>query len=155
MNSRFAIIITTAALILGACGGGENDSSDQSITESDASALSMKDLVTAIETLEYSCSPENFVLTSAQRQVCLTTSSVSLSPFVWDSVETFQIEVETEITCSVDSGLGELRSLRGDSWAISSYSLNGPTADYDSEIGGLLSSLQKQLGGDIATTICV
>ena len=154
-------IVAIACLIafVASCGGGssssDSGSSDADSTgNADTAATSMADLVAAIETLDYTCSPESFVATSAERQLCLTTSSVSLSPFTWSDADTFAAEVDSELTCTVDSGLGELRSLRGDTWAISSFSISGPTADYDAEINGLLSSLQQELGGDIVSTPC-
>lgn len=114
----------------------------------------MSTLVEAIESLDYTCSPESFVMTSAERQLCITTSSVSASAYVWSSAEDFASEVDAEVRCTVDSGLGEVRSLRGDAWAISSFSINGSTADYAAEIDALLNSLQQQLGGDIISTPC-
>lgn len=154
-------IAATACVIafVASCGGGSSSSdggsSDADTSgSSDAATTSMSDLVIAIETLDYTCSPESFVMTSAERQLCLTTSSVSLSPFTWSDADTFTAEVDSELTCAADSGLGELRSLRGDTWAISSYSISGSTADYDAEINGLLSSLQQQLGGEVVSTPC-
>ena len=158
MSFRKALYRTTAVACIVAfaasCGGGSNSSSDESANGGDSASISMDDLVAAIETIDYTCSPESFVLTSAERQVCLTTSSVTLSPFVWENAEAFQNEVDVEIACTADSGLGELRSLQGESWAISSYSISGATADYDEEINSALTSLQQELGGEIISTPC-
>ena len=155
---RIAIATCLVALVA-SCGGGSNSSDNGSSDadtsgSSDTATTSMSDLVAAIETLDYACSPESFVMTSAERQLCLTTSSVSLSPYTWSDVDAFAAEVDSELTCTVDSGLGELRSLRGTTWAISSFSISGATADYEAEINGLLASLQEQLGGEVVSTPC-
>lgn len=136
------------------CGGGSGSSDDGMTNTESAETTSMDELVTAIESLDYTCSPESVVLTSAERQLCLTTSSVSLSAYVWDDEDAFAAEVDTELSCTTESGFGELRSLRGDTWAISSYSVSGATMDYDAEINGLLTSLQEDLGGTTVSTPC-
>ena len=114
----------------------------------------MADLVAAIEGLDYECSPESFVMTSAERETCLTTSSISLVAYVWADEETFDAEVDAEVRCSTDSSLGDLRSVRGATWAVAVVPLNGSTAEYSDEVDALLTSVQAALGGDAVSSPC-
>ena len=150
VHLRQAATASVVAVILAACGGGTSGPGDTGGAE----AQKMTEIVAAVEALEYECNPESIVMTSAEREVCMTASSVIVTAYTWADVATFGAEVDAEIRCTADSTLGEIRSLRGDTWAIASYSIDGPTSDYAAEIDGLLADLQGTLGGELAVAPC-
>ena len=109
----------------------------------------------AIEATGYDCAPESFVLTSAVRETCLTTSSVSLSAYAWSDAATMAAQVDSELSCTLDSGLGELASVRGDVWAVSAVSLSGSTTpETKAAIDEVLTGLATSLGGTVVSTPC-
>lgn len=156
-------MLAAGLLVLGACGGDDGDSSSEGSSEESsgessgggAAAATLADVVAAVEGTGYDCNPDSFVMTGAVRESCLTTSSIGLSAYAWDDAEAFASQVGSEVRCSLDSSLGEIRSLQGDTWAVSAVPLSGsPTADNIDAIDSALEAVQATLGGDIVSTPC-
>lgn len=164
-SSRSLVSLLAAGLfVLGACGGddgGSSDSGDSSEQSSGGSGdggsaeATLAEVVAAVEGTGYDCNPESFVMTAAVRETCLTTSSIGLSAYAWANADDFTAQVGSEVRCSVDSNLGELRSLQGDTWAVSAVPLSGsPTADNIDAIDSALEAVQATLGGEVVSTPC-
>lgn len=163
--TRPVTAVTILALVsMSACGGGGGDddaaadSDDDVVVEevsSGAGAADLGPVVAAIEATGYDCTPESFVMTSAIRETCLTTTSVSLSAYAWSDAATMAAEADSELFCTLDSGLGELASVRGDVWAISAVSLSGSnTPETKAAIDEVLTGLAESLGGTVVSTPC-
>ncbi len=154
--------LAAGLLILGACGGDDSGSSSDSASTEESSSSSggaaeatLAEVVAAVEGTGYDCNPESFVMTAAVRETCLTTSSIGLSAYAWANADDFTAQVGSEVRCSVDSNLGELRSLQGDTWAVSAVPLSGnPTADNIDAIDSALEAVQATLGGEVVSTPC-
>ncbi|MDA0370804.1 MAG: hypothetical protein O3C62_11005 [Actinomycetota bacterium] len=155
--------LAAGLLILGACGGDDSgSSSDSGSTEESSSSASggaaeatLAEMVGVIEGLGYECTPESFVMTLAVRETCLSPTAAFVSAFAWADVDSFAQQVGNEIRCTLDSNLGELRSLQGDTWAVTSLSLSGkPTVEYATEIDAALGAIQAELGGELVTSPC-
>ena len=160
-SSRTLVSMLAAGLlVLTACGGGDSESSgsEESSGESSgggAAAATLADVVAAVEGTGYDCNPDSFVMTGAVRESCLTTSAIGLSAYAWDDAEAFAAQVGSEVRCSLDSSLGEIRSLQGDTWAVSAVPLSGsPTADNIDAIDSALEAIQATLGGEIVSAPC-
>jgi len=154
-----------AVLALSACGGGDDDtssdmpSSDEAVagapTEAGAAAeATLATLTTAIESTGYTCSPAEFTMTPSVGAGCLTGSSVLVSAFAWEDVETADRFAPVENACTVDSGLGEILTLEAENWAVRAAVFGTPTADRLDDITAALESFQAELGGEIVTTPC-
>lgn len=161
--TRPVTAVTILALVsLSACGGGGDEvaveTDDAVVVEevsTDAGAADLGPVVAAIEATGYDCTPESFVMTSAIRETCLTTTSVSLSAYAWSDAATMAAEADSELFCTMDSGLGELASVRGDVWAISAVSLSGSnTPETKAAIDEVLTGLATSLGGTVVSTPC-
>ena len=162
--TRPVTAVTILALVsLSACGGGGADdvaveTDDAVVVEDVSSSAGSADLgpvVAAIEATGYDCTPESFVMSSAIRENCLTTTSISLSAYAWSDAATMAAQVDSELFCTMDSGLGELASARGDVWAISAISLSGSsTPETKAAIDEVLSGLAASLGGTVVSTPC-
>ncbi len=154
--------LAAGLLILGACGGDDSgSSSDSGSTEESSSGsggaaeATLAEMVGVIEGLGYECTPESFVMTMAVRETCLSPTSAFVSAYAWADAESFSQQVGNEVRCTLDSNLGELRSLQGDNWAVSSLSLSGkPTVEYATEIDAALGAIQEKLGGTLVTSPC-
>jgi hypothetical protein len=156
---RFHLLLPTALLIIASCGGGSsNDSGDGSPLEGDSGSQTfdgvLGSVVNAIEANDYTCQPESMAMTSAMRAICNTFSSIGVSAYTWADAETLDGEIDAEIMCTSDSHLGEIRYLRGDTWAVSAFSLSESTEEKSTEIDAVLTSLQAALGGDLSSKPC-
>lgn len=163
------VAVVAVAAVAGACGGSD-DGGDAAMDDTDAasevvvdevaadgapSAVDLSPVVSAIEATGYECQPESFVMTSAIRETCLTTSSITLSAYAWASSELMAEQVDAEIFCTADSGLEQLTSLRGDTWAITALSLSGSnTPETQTAIDDALAAVSATLGGAVTTTAC-
>lgn len=115
----------------------------------------LTEVVAAIESAGYDCAPDSFSMTSAIRETCLTTSSLSLVGYAWADATAMDAEVDLEVSCSTDSGLGQLTSLRGDVWAVSAVPLSGSTSpETQAQIDDVLSTIATTLGGEIVASPC-
>lgn len=163
-RSTRTILSTLAAglLVLGACGGDDSDSgSDDGATTEESSSGSgaaasdtLATMTGALEGLDYTCNPESG-MSSAERELCLTTSSVFMSLYAWSDAASLEAEYASEIMCSADSTLGEIRYLKGDNWIISAIPTSGSTADYSAEIDSSFADFQTALGGgDVLSVPC-
>jgi hypothetical protein len=152
---------------LAACGGGDDtavDAPDGVVVEDDGSAedgpagagsSDLTGVVAAIEATGYDCNPDSSVMTSAIRETCLTTSALSLVGYAWVDASTMEAEVGLEVFCSADSSLGQLTSLRGDTWAVSAVPLSGSTSpETQAQIDDVLSTIATTLGGELLRTPC-
>lgn len=163
-SSRTLVSMLAAGLlVITACGGDDGGSSSEGSSEESsgessnagAAAATLADVVAAVEGTEYDCNPDSFVMTGAVRESCLTTSAIGLSAYAWDDAEAFAAQVGSEVRCSLDSSLGEIRSLQGDTWAVSAVPLSGsPTADNIDAIDSALEAIQATLGGEIVSAPC-
>ncbi len=162
-SSRSLVSVLAAGLlVLGACGGDDSGSSTDSDSTEESSSGSggaaeatLAEMVGVIEGLGYDCSPESFVMTMAVRETCLSPTSAFVSAYAWADTDLFAQQVANEVRCTLDSNLGELRSLQGDMWAVTSLSLSGkPTVEYAAEIDAALGAIQEELGGTLVTTPC-
>jgi hypothetical protein len=157
-------MIGLCALGLAACGGGSNDSADGDAgsgdvvveqVSADAPAGDLSAVVTAIEATGYDCSPESFVMTTAVRETCITTSSIALSAYAWGTADDMAAQIDGEIYCTKDSGMDEITSLRGDTWAISAVSLSGSISpEAQTRIDDTLATLADSLGGTVSSADC-
>ncbi len=112
-------------------------------------------VVAAIEATGYDCNPDSSVMTSAIRETCLTTSDLSLVGYAWVDASTMDAQVGLEVFCSADSSLGQLTSLRGDTWAVSAVPLSGSTSpETQAQIDDVLSTIATTLGGELVSTPC-
>ncbi len=111
-------------------------------------------LVSAIEASDYTCQPESMAMTSAQRAICNTFSSIGVNAYSWADADTLAAEIDAEVMCTSDSHLGEIRFLRGDTWAVSAFSLSESTQEKSAEIDSVLSALQTALGGELDSKSC-
>jgi hypothetical protein len=93
-------------------------------------------------------------MTSAERAICNTFSSIGVSAYAWADAATLGSELDTEIMCTSDAHLGEIRYLRGDVWAVSAFSLSESTEQKSTEIDAVLSALQAALGGELESKAC-
>lgn len=152
---RALTAISTSLLVLASCGGeSSSDSGDAADGTEQAFDGVLGNVVSAIEANEYTCQPESMAMTSAERAICNTFSSIGVSAYVWSDAATLDSEIDAEVMCTSDSHLGEIRYLRGDTWAVSAFSLSESTADKSTEIDSVLASLQSTLGGDLASEPC-
>ena len=159
------VAVVAVAAVAGACGGSD-DGGDAAMDDTDAASevaadgapsavADLSPVVSAIEATGYECQPESFVMTSAIRETCLTTSSITLSAYAWASSELMAEQVDAEIFCTADSGLEQLTSLRGDTWAITALSLSGSnTPETQTAIDDALAAVSATLGGAVTTTAC-
>jgi hypothetical protein len=153
------LALSAAAVLLTSCGGGSSDQSGSDAAGGGDSGEQTFDgvlgnVTEAIEANDYTCQPESMAMTSAERAICNTFSSIGVSAYVWADAETLESEIDSEIMCTSDSHLGEIRYLRGDTWAASAFSLSESTADKSTEIDEILSALQNALGGELASKPC-
>jgi len=156
---RIHLLFPTAILILASCGGGSStDSGDGSSLGGDENSSTFEgvlgSVVSAIEANDYTCQPESMAMTTARRAVCNTFSSIGVSAYSWADAETLDAEIDVEIMCTSDSHLGEIRFLRGDTWAASAFSLSESTEDKSAEIDAVLTALQDALGGQLDSKTC-
>lgn len=156
MRLRAAHLIIAGILALSACGGDEAGSTDTSEDAGGASAAAatLAELVTAIEAVDYACEPESMAMTAALREICLTTTSIAVNPYAWDDAAAADQQFDAEVMCSADSTLGSISYLRGDSWAISVFSISDPTAEREAEITAVLESIQSAVGGEVGNKAC-
>ena len=164
------VAVVAVAAVAGACGGSD-DGGDAAMDDTDAAsevvvdevaadgapsaAADLSPVVSAIEATGYECQPESFVMTSAIRETCLTTSSIALSAYAWAGPELMAEQVDAEVFCTADSGLEQLTSLRGDTWAITALSLSGSnTPETQTAIDDALAAVSATLGGAVTTTAC-
>lgn len=152
-----SILFAATSLIISSCGGG-SDSSSEGDSGADAGTESadgtLGNVVAAIEANDYTCQPESMVMTSAERAICNTFSSIGVSAYAWADAATLDSELDAEIMCTTDSHLGEIRYLRGDVWAVSAFSLSESTEQKSTEIDAVLSALQDALGGELESKPC-
>ena len=153
------IALTVASLIISSCGSGSESSSTEDAGNANDSSSQTFDgtlgnVVTAIEGNDYTCQPESMAMTSAERAICNTFSSIGVSAYAWADAATLGSELDTEIMCTSDSHLGEIRYLRGDVWAVSAFSLSESTEQKSTEIDAVLSALQAALGGELESKAC-
>lgn len=153
------VALSISALILSSCGGsssGGSGSDDANAGDPGAQSFEgvLGSVVSAIEANDYTCQPESFVMTSAERAICNTFSSIGVSAFVWADAATLDSEIDAEIFCTSDSHLGELRYLRGDTWAVSAFSLSESTQTKSAEIDAVLGEIQSALGGEVENKPC-
>ena len=155
-RSTLSLLPALLTLALVACGGDDSTNSDggNSDTTTAASSGMLDEVTAAIEATGYTCTPESFSMTSAAHEVCNTTTSIGVQAYAWADAATLTAEIETEIMCSADSTLGSIMSLRGDTWAISAFSLSASTAEKQTEINAVLASFQNTLGGEILDKPC-
>lgn len=159
IRRQFPLALCTSLLVLASCGGGsasESDADGATTGDSDSQTFEgvLGSVVNAIEANDYTCQPESMAMTSATRAICNTFSSIGVSAFTWADAETLDTEIDSEIMCTSDSHLGEIRYLRGDTWAVSAFSLSESTEEKSAEIDAVLSALQTALGGDLSSKPC-
>lgn len=158
IRRRVTAALIPALLLTASCNGSSSESDESGAESGDSSSQSfdgvLGSLVSAIEANDYTCQPESMAMTSAERAICNTFSSIGVSAYVWADAETMASEIDAEVYCTSDSHLGELRFLRGDTWAVSAFSLSESTADRSEEIDAVLASLQTALSGEIDSKPC-
>ena len=155
-------LLAAGLLVLAACGGDDSGSgSDGGATSEESSSGggpgasdTLATMTGALEGLGYTCNPESG-MTSAERELCLTTSSVFMSLYAWSDAASLDAEYTSDISCSAESTLGEIRYLKGDNWIISAIPTSGSTADYSAEIDASFADFQAALGGgDVLSVPC-
>ena len=158
IRRRVTAALIPALLLTTACGGSSSESDERGSETSEGSDQAfdgvLGSLVSAIEANDFTCQPESMAMTSAERAICNTFSSIGVSAYVWADAETMSSEIDAEVYCTSDSHLGELRFLRGDTWAVSAFSLSESTADRSEEIDAVLASLQTALSGELDSKPC-
>ena len=169
MHRAFAPVLTLAsiAIALASCSSGDGASTGAPADDgtgggvvveqvsSDTPAGDLTEVVAAIEAAGYDCMVESFAMTSATRENCLTTSSVALLAYAWGDAATMDAEVDREVFCTLDSGLGPLTSLRGDTWAVSAMSLSGTvTPETQAAIDDTFNAIATTLGGELVVSPC-
>lgn len=160
-------MLAAGLFVLAACGGDDGGSSDgggsteetssgESSGGGDAEATRAKldAAVTALPDIAYSCTPEEYGVTSALRSSCVGSSSLSIRTHAWADAGALAAEIGSETMCSSESTLGEVRYLAGDVWAISAIPLSGSTAEKAAEIDAAMAALQGVLGGTESSTPC-
>ena len=167
-SSRPLVSMLAAGLfVLAACGGDDGGSSDggdsteetasgESAGGGDAEATRAKldAAVAALPELGYTCTPDEFSMSSALRSSCVGFSSLSIRTHAWADAGALAAEIGSETMCSSESTLGEVRYLAGDVWAISAIPLSGSTAEKAAEIDAAMAALQGVLGGTESSTPC-
>lgn len=174
LRVRTLAALTAVALAVVGCSSDDSTSADSTVTTAaptvtDASApvdsqptadpgpssAQFTALIEAIDSLGYTCAPASTTKTSAEHDLCSTSTAMAVQAYHWADNATLTAEIGTEITCSVNSTLGSIMSLRADTWAVSAFSITSSTADQEPEIRSVLGSVKTLLGtGEIVDTPC-
>ena len=167
-------LLAAGLLVLGACGGDDSASSSDSgssgemtsdepvADDSSSGGAGAEDLLTelnaAVEALpevEYSCNPDEYSMTTALKASCSGYTSLFLETHAWADAASADAEIDAQVRCFPEGSLGEIRYVKGDTWAISAVPTNGgSTADNSAEIDAAFAELQASLGGEQMSAPC-
>ena len=165
-------LLAAGLLVLGACGGDDSASSSDSGSSGemtsdepvadDSSSGGAEDLraeldaaVEALPEVEYSCNPDEYSMTTALKASCSGYTSLFLETHAWADAASADAEIDAQVRCFPEGYLGEIRYVKGDTWAISAVPTNGgSTADNSAEIDAAFAELQASLGGEQMSAPC-
>ncbi len=167
-------LLAAGLLVLGACGGDDSGSSSDSgsseetttdepvADDSSSGGAGAEDLrtelnaaVEALPEVEYSCNPDEYSMTTALKASCSGYTSLFLETHAWADSASADAQIDTQVRCYPEGYLGEIRYLKGDTWAISAVPTNGgSTADNSAEIDAAFAELQASLGGEQMSAPC-